>query len=112
MLFLLWNNKKKEGALFGSLDGDPYGITEYIRDSAKEAGGFGRVNMMCRLFPENYEKPESAEPDAEKAGEENALKGEKQGETEQDQSLQETQTEQSEQSETEEGKSDGKGDKQ
>ncbi len=123
LAFLLWNNKKKEGALFGSLNGDPYGITEYIRDSAKETAVFDRVNMMCRIFPENYEKPESAEPDAEEAGEGNALKGEKQGETEQgeteqDQSLREPQSEksghseQSEQSETEEGKSDGKGDKQ
>ncbi len=68
LIFLLWNNKRKEGALFGSAKGDPYGITEYIRDSAKEVPKWDKINMMCKLFPENYEKPEAEEtPDASDA---------------------------------------------
>ena len=54
--------------MFGSAKGDPYGITEYIRDSAKEVPKWDKINMMCKLFPENYEKPEAEEtPDASDA---------------------------------------------
>ena len=52
---LLWN-KKKEGVWFGSLKGDPYGITEYIKDTKDEKAYLSKVNMMCKIHPENYEE--------------------------------------------------------
>lgn len=51
---VLWLNKKKEGAFIGSVNGDPYGITDYIKDNKGEVAYFTKVNMMCRIFPENY----------------------------------------------------------
>lgn len=53
---LLLLNKKKEGAYFGSAHGDPYGITQYIRDNKEEKAYFSKINMMCALHPENYEE--------------------------------------------------------
>ena len=57
ILFLagvLYFNWKKEGALFGSKTGDPYGITNFIKDSKFELAYFNSVNMMCKIHPENY----------------------------------------------------------
>ncbi|MBQ8319374.1 MAG: prolipoprotein diacylglyceryl transferase [Clostridia bacterium] len=53
---LLIMNKKKEGKFFGSLSGDPYGITKYIKDAKDEKAYFSKMNMMCALHPENYEQ--------------------------------------------------------
>lgn len=70
LAFLLWNNKRREGVLFGSKTGDPYGITEYIRDNAGEEVVFDKINMMCAVFPEKYAP-------AEKKGKEKADKAAK-----------------------------------
>lgn len=56
LVFVLWNNKKKEGTWIGSVNGDPYGITEYIRDTKDEVAYLDKVNMMCALHPEAYEE--------------------------------------------------------
>lgn len=59
LVTLLWLNKKKEGVFVGSLNGDPYGITEYIGDYKKEIAYFHESNIMCKIYPENYtKKPE------------------------------------------------------
>ena len=68
LVTLLLINKKKEGAYIGSANGDPYGITEYLKDGKKEVAYLTNVNMMCKIFPENYvKKPPKEEP---KQGEE------------------------------------------
>ena len=53
---LLYINKKKEGVFFGSQNGDPYGITEYIRDNKDEKAYFSKINMMCAVYPDRYEE--------------------------------------------------------
>lgn len=55
-VFLLVWNRKKEGKLIGSVKGDPYGITDYIKDNKEEKAYFSKINMMCALYPERYEK--------------------------------------------------------
>lgn len=57
LAFVLVRNKQREGAYIGSVDGDPYGITEYIKDNAKEVAYLDKINIMCGIFPENYVKP-------------------------------------------------------
>ena len=57
VLTVLLLNKRKEGVLIGSANGDPYGITEYIKDSKGEVAYFNQVNMMCKVHPERYEQP-------------------------------------------------------
>ena len=54
LIFVLWNNRRKEGMLFGSLKNEPYGISEYIGDSKDEVAYFDKWNMMCRIYPEKY----------------------------------------------------------
>ena len=51
---VLYINKRKEGKLFGSLRGDPYGITKFIGDTKTEKPVFTKLNMMCSVYPENY----------------------------------------------------------
>jgi len=42
----------------GSVNGDPYGISDFIGDDKKEIAYFNDVNMMCSIYPENYtQKP-------------------------------------------------------
>lgn len=53
---LLCVNKKKEGVFFGSVHGDPYGITAYLKDNKAEKAYSNKVNIMCEIFPENYEE--------------------------------------------------------
>lgn len=67
LVLVLWNNYKKEGVLFGSKTGEPYGIAKYIGDSEKETAYFSKLNMMCKIYPENYEeRPKKAKgPSAE-----------------------------------------------
>ena len=60
---LLLINKKKEGKLIGSANGDPYGITRYIGDSKKEIPQYTDINMMCKVYPENYPKKEENNED-------------------------------------------------
>ncbi|MBQ9729241.1 MAG: prolipoprotein diacylglyceryl transferase [Clostridia bacterium] len=55
LAFVLVWNKKKEGKLFGSATGDPYGITKFIKDVKDEKAYFSKWNMMCAIYPENYE---------------------------------------------------------
>lgn len=55
---VLYLNKKKEGKLFGSAKGEPYGIADYIGDSKTEVPYLDKWNMMCKIYPEKYtEKP-------------------------------------------------------
>lgn len=69
LLFLvLYFNKQKEGKIIGSLNGDPYGITKYIGDTKDEVAYFNTVNMMCKIYPDNYsEKEEKAEDEENEA---------------------------------------------
>ena len=68
LLVLLFLNRKKEGKYIGSAIGDPYGITAYIKDNKKEVAYLTKINMMCKIFPENYVKPA---PEKEEETEEN-----------------------------------------
>ena len=56
-MYVLLTNKKKEGKLFGSLNGDPYGITKYYGDKKDEVAYLNNVNMMCKIYPENFVDP-------------------------------------------------------
>ncbi|MBQ7831643.1 MAG: prolipoprotein diacylglyceryl transferase [Clostridia bacterium] len=69
LLFLvLYFNKQKEGKIIGSLNGDPYGITKFIGDTKDEVAYFNTVNMMCKIYPDNYsEKEEKAEDEENEA---------------------------------------------
>ncbi|MBR2903258.1 MAG: prolipoprotein diacylglyceryl transferase [Clostridia bacterium] len=58
LTYLLINNKKKEGKLFGSATGEASGIVQYIKDGKDDEAYFSKINMMCKKHPENYkEKP-------------------------------------------------------
>lgn len=62
LVTILLLNRKKEGKLLGSLKEDPYGITKYIGDTKNEIAYLDNVNMMCKIYPENYqEKPAKEE---------------------------------------------------
>ena len=63
LVAILLLNKKKEGKFFGSANGDPYGITRYIADNKKEIAYLNNVNMMCKIYPENYTKNEENKDD-------------------------------------------------
>ena len=52
--YVLINNQRKEGQLFGSKDNDPYGITKFIGDTKSETAYFDNVNVMCSIYPDNY----------------------------------------------------------
>ncbi len=53
---LLYTNKKKEGKLIGSVKGEQYGIVEFIADRKDETPILDKWNMMCSIYPENYEE--------------------------------------------------------
>ena len=57
LFYLLYNNKKKEGKLIGSVNGEEYGIASYIADKKGEEPTLDKWNMMCKIYPENYKKP-------------------------------------------------------
>ena len=63
-LFII--NKRKHGKLIGSANGDPYGITDYIKDTKDEIPVWTTVNMMCKLYPDRYEAPEATKARLEK----------------------------------------------
>lgn len=63
LVAILLLNKKKEGKFFGSANGDLYGITRYIADNKKEIAYLNNVNMMCKIYPENYTKKEENKDD-------------------------------------------------
>lgn len=65
LFVVLFLNKRKEGALFGSLKGDAYGITEFIGDKKDEVAYLNNVNMMCKIHPENYVEKVDDEEDWE-----------------------------------------------
>ena len=50
----LYLNKRKEGAWIGSKKGDPYAISEYLKDEKDEVAYFDKMNMMCAIYPEKY----------------------------------------------------------
>jgi phosphatidylglycerol:prolipoprotein diacylglycerol transferase len=56
LLYVLLTNKKKEGKLFGSLEGDSCAITQFIGDKKDEKPKFDKINMMCKLRPELFEQ--------------------------------------------------------
>lgn len=64
-------NKRKHGKLIGSATGDPYGIKEFIKDTKDEIPVYNPMNMMCKLYPENYEAPEVTAERLAKAQQEN-----------------------------------------
>ena len=64
-------NKRKHGKLIGSVNGDPYGITDYIKDSKDEIPVYTTVNMMCKLYPDRYESPEATKARLEKERKDN-----------------------------------------
>ena len=64
-------NKLKYGEFVGSATGNPYGITEYIKDTKDEIPVYTTVNTMCKLYPENYEAPEATKARLEKERKEN-----------------------------------------
>ncbi|MBQ9118341.1 MAG: prolipoprotein diacylglyceryl transferase [Clostridia bacterium] len=64
LVYVLVNNKQKEGKFFGSKEGDQSGITRYIQDNKEEVAYFSKINMMCKKYPENYrEKPKKSKED-------------------------------------------------
>ena len=67
LLYVLISNKKKEGVLLGSKNGDPYGITKYIGDKKDEVAYLSKINIMCKIHPENY--VEKVEDEEEEEGE-------------------------------------------
>lgn len=56
LLYVLLTNKQKEGKLFGSLYGDPCAITQFIGDKKDEKPKFDKLNLMCKLRPELFER--------------------------------------------------------
>ena len=59
---VLLYNQRKEGKIFGSANGDEYGITKFIGDTKEEIAYMDKINMMCAIHPENYtEKPKKAD---------------------------------------------------
>lgn len=66
LFYVLFTNKKKEGKLFGSLNGDPYGITKYYGDKKDEVAYLNNVNMMCKIYPENFVDPLDEDEEREK----------------------------------------------
>ena len=62
LFFVLLMNKRKEGALFGSRRGEPYGISVFVKDMKDEVAYKDKVNMMCGIYPENYAEPPEKEP--------------------------------------------------
>ncbi|MBR2903922.1 MAG: SsrA-binding protein, partial [Clostridia bacterium] len=64
LVYLLVDNKKKEGKVFGSKNGDPSGITKYLKDTEEEVAYYSKINMMAKKYPENYqEKPKKTKGD-------------------------------------------------
>ena len=61
LAYVLLTNRKKEGTLLGSKNGDPYGITKFIADTKDEVAYLNKVNIMCSIYPENFEKKEKKE---------------------------------------------------
>lgn len=49
IVFLLLWNKKKEGKLFGSLNGDPYVVTEFIPSTKGEEPRYTKINYATYL---------------------------------------------------------------
>ena len=71
LVTLLLLNRKKEGKLIGSLQEERYGITRFIGDTKDEIAYLDKINMMCKIYPENYqEKPSKEKKDDNKEGEE------------------------------------------
>ena len=66
LVFVLLYNKDKEGVLIGSVNGEAYGITKFIGDTPDEVAYLNNINMMCKVYPENYvEKPEKETSETE-----------------------------------------------
>ena len=61
MVAILAVNKRKYGKFVGAADGNPYAIAEYIKDTKEEIPVYCKWNLMCPLYPENYEAPEETE---------------------------------------------------
>ncbi|MDE6274327.1 MAG: prolipoprotein diacylglyceryl transferase, partial [Clostridiales bacterium] len=57
---LLVLNWRKEGAFFGSKEGDPCGITKYLSPDKNEEPYFSKINILGKNYP--------PKPEAEKSG--------------------------------------------
>ncbi len=66
LVTLLLLNRKKEGALFGSVRGEKYGISNYIGDTKEEIPYRNTINVMCKIYPERYVEKTAKEKDEEK----------------------------------------------
>lgn len=60
-VYLIATNKKKEGKCFGSLEGDPVGIREYIGDSKQDKESVYKFNLMRPQTDTAEESPTEAE---------------------------------------------------
>lgn len=58
LVYVLLTNKKKEGKLFGSLNGEPCAILQYIGDTKNEKPKFDKLNIVCQMHPELYAEAE------------------------------------------------------
>ena len=56
---IFYVNKKKEGSWFGSVNGDPYAITTFLKDTKDEIAYVDKLNIMCSIYPENYVKKDT-----------------------------------------------------
>ncbi len=61
LVYLLVTNKKKEGKLIGSAKGEQYGIVQFIADRKDEVPTLDKWNMMCKIYPENYQQKKDEE---------------------------------------------------
>ena len=64
IIVIVLRNYAKEGALFGSKEGDPCAITQYLSPDKKEQPYFSKINMLGHLYPPKPAKGASstAEP--------------------------------------------------
>lgn len=58
LFYVLYVNKRTEGKLIGSKNGEAYGIVSFIGDKKDETAYLTKINMMCKVYPENYVKEE------------------------------------------------------
>ncbi len=82
LFYVLYTNKKKEGKIFGSAKGEPYGIVDFIGDTKTEIPYLDKWNIMCGVYPERYaKKPSKAD---EKSAEATVVSADGQGENDEE----------------------------
>ena len=58
LVYVLLTNKKKEGTLLGSLNGDPCAITKFIGENKSEKPKYDKLNLVCKIYPDLYQQEE------------------------------------------------------